>query len=53
MFRAVLVAYMVIVSILVIVTLAAGGIGKSAVGPIGGLIIVSQARFASVGCSKW
>lgn len=39
MFKAVLVAYIVIASILVIVALVTEGLGKSAVGPIGALII--------------
>lgn len=50
--KAVLVAYMVIVSILVIVTLATEGFGKSAVGPIGGLIIGLIASFRIWGTSS-
>jgi hypothetical protein len=38
-FKAVLVAYMVIMAILAIDVLVTEGIGKSAVGPIGALII--------------
>lgn len=51
MFKTVLVAYMVIVSILVIVTLVTDGIGKSAVGPIGGLIIGVIVSFRIWGAS--